>query len=63
VMVDTLLSDYEEVSGLMVPFSVYVKTGDRLLNQITWENVEFDVPIDESMFKMPAETPQSAPSN
>jgi outer membrane lipoprotein-sorting protein len=63
VMVDTLLSDYEEVSGLMVPFSVYVKTGDRLLNQITWENVEFDIPIDDSMFKMPAETPQSAPSN
>jgi hypothetical protein len=61
--IDTLLSDYEEISGLMVPLSVYVKTGDQILNQISWENVEFDVPMDDSMFKMPAEAPQSSPSN
>jgi outer membrane lipoprotein-sorting protein len=63
VMIDTLLSDYDEINGLMVPLSVYVKIGDQILNQITWENVEFDVPMDDSMFKMPAETPQSSPSN
>lgn len=61
--IDTLLSDYQEVNGLMVPFSVYVKTGDQILNQITWENVNFDVAMEDSMFKMPAEAPQSAPSN
>lgn len=61
--IDTLLSDYEEINGLMVPLSVYVKTGDQILNQITWENVEFDVPMDDSMFKMPTQTPQSSHSN
>jgi len=61
--IDTLLSDYEEINGLMVPLSVYVKTGDQILNQISWENVEFDVPMDDSMFKMPSEAPQSQPSN
>lgn len=63
VMIDTLLSDYDEINGLMVPLSVYVKTGDQILSQISWENVEFDVPMDDAMFKMPAEAPQSGPSN
>jgi hypothetical protein len=63
MMIDTLLSEYEEINGLMVPLSVYVKAGDQILNQISWENVEFDVPMDDSMFKMPSQTPQSSPSN
>jgi hypothetical protein len=63
VMIDTLLSDYDEINGLMVPLSVYVKTGDQILNQITWENVQFDVPMDDSIFKMPTEAPQASPSN
>jgi hypothetical protein len=63
IMIDTLLSDYEDVNGLMVPLSVYVKTGDQILNQISWENVEFDAPMDDSMFIMPSEAPQSSPQN
>jgi outer membrane lipoprotein-sorting protein len=63
MMIDTLLSDYDEISGLMVPLSVYVKTGDQILNQISWENVEFDVSMEDSMFKIPAEAPQTSPSN
>jgi hypothetical protein len=59
MMIDTLLSDYDEISGLMVPLSVYVKTGDQILNQISWENVEFDLPMDDSMFTMPSDAPQS----
>jgi hypothetical protein len=61
--IDTLLSDYEEINGLMVPLSVYVKSGEQILNQITWDNVEFDVPMDDSMFKMSTETPQTSRSN
>jgi outer membrane lipoprotein-sorting protein len=59
LLVDTFLGNYKEINGLMVPFSVDSKAGERVVNHITWENVEFDVPMDDSMFKMPTEAPQT----
>jgi outer membrane lipoprotein-sorting protein len=64
--VDTFLGDYKEVNGLMVPYSVEARIGDKVANQLAWDSVEFEVPIDDSIFKMPpVESPQSqtAPSN
>ena len=63
ITVETFLGDYKNVKGLMVPYSVEVKIRDQVVNQLSWENVEFEIPIDDSIFKMPAEPPQSAPSN
>jgi outer membrane lipoprotein-sorting protein len=61
--VDTFLGDYKEVDGLLVPYSIEARIGDKIANQIAWEKVEFGVPVEDSIFKMPAESTQSAPSN
>ena len=47
----------------MVPYSIEARIGDKIANQIIWEKVELEVPAEDSIFKMPAESPQSAPSN
>ena len=61
--VDTFLGDYKEVGGLMVPYSIEARIADKIANQIAWEKVELEVPADDTLFKMPAESTQSAPSN
>ena len=61
--VDTFLRDYKEVGGLMVPYSIESRIGDKIANQVDWEKVELEVPADDTLFKMPAESTQSGPSN
>jgi outer membrane lipoprotein-sorting protein len=62
LIIETYLGDYKEVSGLMVPFSTEARIADQVASRIDWENVEFDVPVEDSIFKLPAvETP--VPSN
>ena len=61
--VDSFLGDYKEVNGLMVPYSVEARVGDKVANQLVWDKVEFEIPVEDSIFKMPAESTQSAPSN
>ncbi len=48
------LSNYQEVSGVMVPFSMKQSMNGMPLMQMTIEKVEFNVPMDDSIFKMPA---------
>ncbi len=63
ITVDSFLGDYKDVNGLMVPFSIEARVGDKVANQLVWDKVEFEVPVEDSIFKMPAESTQSAPSN
>jgi hypothetical protein len=46
------LFDYREVSGLMFPFSVdsVSPQGDQ---SVTWETIETDVEVDDSLFRIP----------
>jgi outer membrane lipoprotein-sorting protein len=52
---DTYYSDYKPVEGILIPFSMQVKSnGGRMENQkIVIDSVEINVPVDDSIFKMP----------
>lgn len=47
------LSDYRDVGGVKVPFSVKQSVNGTALTQLTVDNVEFNVPMDDAMFSMP----------
>lgn len=49
----TELSDYREVEGRMVPFSIRQLVNGTPTAATTIDNIEFNVPLDDSAFKMP----------
>jgi outer membrane lipoprotein-sorting protein len=64
VMVESFPSDYKEVSGIMVPFTVQVQIlgdGGTVSQKLTFEKVEFNVPVDDAVFIMPAPAPAPPP--
>ena len=51
-------SDYRPVSGVKLPFQQRSTNGEKQYDQfVTLEKVEFNVPIDESLFRKPAPPP------
>jgi hypothetical protein len=52
------LSDYREVSGLKIPFLIATYIGGRPQGQLAVTTVEINVPVDASLFTMPAATGQ-----
>ena len=63
VELETIVGDYKEVNGMLVPHSIESrrKGGTGPGQAITVEKVEFDLAIDASMFKMP-EVKKEAPA-
>lgn len=53
VLIESLISDYQPVDGAMVPRKVETRVGGQLQATIRIDSVEFNVPIDDSRFKMP----------
>ena len=51
---DQFVGNYKKVNGIMTAFSIETKVGGQTVNQIVLDKVEMDVPIDDSLFKMPA---------
>ncbi len=49
----TYLSDYQEVGGLMMPFSMEVKVGGMTIQKMTYQKVNFNESIDDKMFAYP----------
>lgn len=47
------LSDYREVNGIMVPFSMKQSLNGQVIGQLTVKNVEFNVPVDAAQFAPP----------
>jgi outer membrane lipoprotein-sorting protein len=45
--------DFREVDGLMAPFSIKNIIDGRLISQVTVSKVEFNVPVEDSLFQMP----------
>lgn len=67
--VESAIGDYKEVNGLIFPFAIEnsVKGSDQK-QKITISKIELNVPVDDSVFKMPAaapkaEAPKDAPKN
>lgn len=52
VTVETLLSDYQTIDGFPVPMTIRQNAPTGQVS-ITFEKVEFNVPIDDAFFKMP----------
>ena len=49
----TEMSDYRDVDGRMVPFSSKQLVNGKLMASIALDKVEFNVPVDETVFRMP----------
>lgn len=61
VELETSLGDYKQVEGLMFPFSIEQRAvGGQGSQKITFTKVEVNVPVDDSIFKMPAPAPPPA---
>ena len=50
---ETRLTDYREVDGRMIPFSMTQSIDGKTIAEMKFEKVEFNVPIDDTLFKMP----------
>jgi hypothetical protein len=59
VQVELRFSDYRDVQGRMVPFSVQQFVDGKPVAQTRLETVEFNVPVDDALFKMPGKAPKS----
>jgi outer membrane lipoprotein-sorting protein len=54
LLVESLISDYQPVDGIMVPRKVQTLVGGQTQATVTIDKVEFNVPIEDTEFKMPA---------
>jgi outer membrane lipoprotein-sorting protein len=55
---ETTLGNYQDVEGILMPFSIEIKTKGAPAGQaITIEKAELNVDIDDASFKMPAAKP------
>ncbi|MCP2604678.1 hypothetical protein NLC29_00785 [Candidatus Aminicenantes bacterium AH-873-B07] len=54
-LVETIFGDYKEVDGIMIPHSIESRINGQTQAQITIEKVEFNIEIEDSIFKMPTE--------
>lgn len=50
---ETLLSDYQEVDGVVMPFSIAQKFDGQVAASIEIEKIEINVPIEDSIFVFP----------
>jgi len=50
--VETLLGDYREVDGLMIPFSIRILQGGET-QTLTIDAIEHNIEIDDALFRMP----------
>jgi len=53
--ITTELGDYREVDGRMVPFAIRQLVNGTVNASTTIDKIEFNVPVDDSLFKMPSE--------
>jgi outer membrane lipoprotein-sorting protein len=54
VLIESVISDYQPVDGVMVPRRVETRVGGQLQAVVKIESVEFNIPIEDGQFKMPA---------
>jgi outer membrane lipoprotein-sorting protein len=52
--ITTELADYREVDGRMVPFVIRQLVNGTVNASTTIDKIEFNVPVDDSLFKMPS---------
>jgi outer membrane lipoprotein-sorting protein len=63
VTIESFPADYKEVGGILVPFTVQIQVlggAGAISQKLTFDKVEYNVPVDDSVFTMPA--PKTAPT-
>ena len=59
IEVETYLSNYKDVNGMMVPHSMETKANGQALSQFTLDTFEINAKFDDTIFKMPPkQTPE-----
>lgn len=53
IVVTTEMSDYRDVDGRQIPFKTQQTQNNITVSTVTLDKVEFNVPADDSVFKMP----------
>jgi S1-C subfamily serine protease/outer membrane lipoprotein-sorting protein len=54
LLVETIISDYQPVDGIMVPRKVQTLVGGQTQATVTIDRVEYNVALDDVQFRMPA---------
>jgi outer membrane lipoprotein-sorting protein len=52
-IVGTQLSNYKAVDGMMVPFTIRQSINGQLQGEVTYDQVQFNLPLNDDLFKMP----------
>jgi outer membrane lipoprotein-sorting protein len=52
--VATEFSNYKAIEGIMVPFSLRQTFNGQIAAEVVYEQVQFNLPLDDGLFKMPA---------
>jgi outer membrane lipoprotein-sorting protein len=61
LLIESIISDYQPTDGLMVPRKIQTLVGGQAQAAVTIDTVEFNVPIEDEKFKMPASTTPAPP--
>ena len=61
IVLETRFSDYRKIDGRMVPFVVETLQDGKPLYKTQLEKIEFNVPIDDTFFRIPPRAPDRAP--
>lgn len=56
-LAETILADYKEVDGLMVPFSIENRVNGQPMLSIMLDEIKLNLPIDNSLFSMNEQNP------
>jgi outer membrane lipoprotein-sorting protein len=54
IEIDSYLTNFKPVEGVLFPFSIENKVGGKSMGQFTIDSVKANVPFDDKMFLMPA---------
>lgn len=55
VLIESVISDYQPADGILVPRRVETRVGGQVQATVRIEDVEFNIPIEDSRFQMPSE--------
>jgi len=53
---ETVLSDYRPVNGITMPFAIKTTAGGIVVADVTVDSIQFDVPMEASLFSMPGKS-------
>jgi outer membrane lipoprotein-sorting protein len=53
---ETIFSNYKQVDGILIPFSIETKMDGKTVMQMSFDNITYNVDVPDSLFQMPEVT-------